>query len=96
MKEALKTILLLIVNTAIYFVLQIIASFAQFALFGSGNTSERYSRWVSLFFVLLQAFLLIWLFYKRHIIINIYTLLSNLILLLVLYCYFVLYIPNTI
>lgn len=95
MKEVLKNIILLVVNVAIYFILQIVASFVQFALFGSGNTSERYSSWVSLSFVVLQALILIWLFYTKRLINNV-SLLLNLLLLIALYCYFVLYIPSTI
>jgi len=53
MQKVLKIVALLIVNTVMYFVFQMIASFVQFALFGSGNTSERYSSEVSLFFIVL-------------------------------------------
>ena len=95
MKKVLKIVALLIVNAVMYFVFQIIASFVQFTLFGSGNTSERYSIWVSLFFVVLQALILIWLFYKKRFI-NGISLLLNLILLIAFYCYFVLYISSAI
>ena len=92
----LKKMLVLLANLITYFFLQFIGALLEFAIWGSGPTSAANSKSMSLFMVGLQICLNILLFMKRKFITNIYFLVINIIMLIGLYVYFVIYIPSTI
>ncbi|KIO79006.1 hypothetical protein TH53_00105 [Pedobacter lusitanus] len=69
MKKIILYILTFMLNVALYFFLQIIASFVQFGLLGSGVSSNNKTIWVSLSFALLQISLL-FLLYKKKILLK--------------------------
>ena len=52
-------------NVLFYFALQLLSAFVTFALFGSGQGSVRPGEGVELFFVLLQAAVLLVLYRKK-------------------------------
>lgn len=86
--------LLLVANTAIYFLLQIVAAFEWFIFFGEGQQSDVVTKLVSLSSVIIHALLLVYLFYKRRVVSSVFSLSFNLLLITALYCYFMLYLPS--
>ena len=88
MKKIFIYILVCVLNIGLYFLLQIIASFVQFGLFGSGNISASLTIWVSICFLLLQVLILFSL-YKRKVLTNDRTLLFvNVLIVIGLFLYF--------
>lgn len=95
MKKRLINILSIILNIGLYFSLQIMASFVQFGLFGSGSASADATVWVSLGFVFLQVIILFFL-YKKSVFIQDKTLLIlNVLIAVCLFLYFAVYLSNT-
>ena len=91
MKIILNSLLITIVNIISYFVYQILASFALFSFFGSGNTGAKMAIWVSLSFVLFQIITLIILFVKKYLIKNIELLIINILIAISLFLYLEIY-----
>lgn len=95
MKKTFIYILAFVLNIGLYFLLQVIASFVQFGLFGSGNISAGTTVWVSLSFFLLQV-LILFLLYKKKVLMKDMALLTlNVLIAVVLFLYFVVYLSNT-
>ncbi|WP_342332664.1 hypothetical protein [Pedobacter sp. FW305-3-2-15-E-R2A2] len=69
MKKLFVYLFLSGLNIVLYFALAIVDVFAEFLFFGSGKSSEKYSFWGSLFFALLQIIIL-WLLYKKQILLK--------------------------
>jgi hypothetical protein len=95
MKSIFKVILILVINVIAYFLLQIIAAVVEFLLLGEGEKSGEYSTLISSFFVFIQICVILFLYYKKLFLNNNTVLVVNLVLVLGLYLYFVLYLPTT-
>lgn len=95
MKKTFIYILAFVLNIGLYFFLQIIASFVQFGLFGSGNFSSSTTVWVSLCFLLFQV-LILFLLYKKKVLMKDMALFTlNVLIAVGLFLYFVVYLSNT-
>jgi hypothetical protein len=88
MKDTLAAILSVILNVVLFFVLQIVAQFSHFFLFGESASSDRYIIGVSVFYTVLQIGILYYLHYKRFLIKTGLLLIFNLIVVLALSFYF--------
>lgn len=95
MKKTFIYILVFVLNIGLYFFLQIIASFVQFGLFGSGNISASTTVWVSLCFLLLQVLILFLLYKKKVVMKDMALLILNVFIAVGLFLYFVVYLSNT-
>ncbi|EFK55772.1 Uncharacterised protein [Sphingobacterium spiritivorum] len=94
MKKIFFYILSVILNIGLYFLLQIIASFVQFGLFGSGNVTANKTVLVSLVFLILQVLLLLFLYKKKILLKDITLLILNVLITVCLFLYFVVYLAN--
>lgn len=88
MRKTFVYILSIMLNIGLYFFLQIIASFVEFGLFGSGNASADKTFWVSFSFLIVQVLILLFL-YKRKILAGTALLACNALLAICLFLYFV-------
>lgn len=95
MKKTLIYTLSIILNIGLYFFLQIAASFVQFGLFGSGNTSTGAAVWVSLCFVFLQVIILFFSYKKKVFMQDKTLLILNILITVCLFLYFGVYLSNT-
>jgi len=93
MKKAILYAIVFILNIGLYFLLQILGTFVQFFLFGSGESSVKYLTWVSLFFVFAHALILFLLYKKQVLIKKQLFLIVNIAVLCVLFIYFCIYLP---
>ncbi|MBK0380892.1 hypothetical protein [Mucilaginibacter segetis] len=87
MKDILYFISIIILNIALFIVLQIMSQFAHFFLFGEGALSDKFIAWVSLFFTIIQIGMLNILYLKRVIIKTQQLLIINIIIVGGLYIY---------
>ena len=83
-------IISVVLSIALYFFMQIIASFVQFGLFGSGEISASKSLWVSLCFVFFQVLLLLLIYWKKCLK-DLPLLILNVLLVVSLFLYFVVF-----
>jgi membrane protein YdbS with pleckstrin-like domain len=68
MKKALIFVLTALLNIVVFFVLQIMAQFVQFFIYGEGVASDKYLIWVLLFFVIIHMIILTALYRYKTII----------------------------
>nr|WP_199158596.1 hypothetical protein [Pedobacter sp. ASV2] len=95
MKKILAYALVIILNIAFYFFLSVVDAFAVFAVFGEGQQSDKYSIWVSVFFLLLQILILYWLYKKQFLIRDKTLLIVNTVITILLFLFFVVYLSGT-
>lgn len=95
MKKILAYALAIILNIAFYFFLSVVDAFAVFAVFGEGQGSDKYSIWVSVFFLLLQILILYWLYKKQFLIRDKTLLIVNMVITVLLFLFFVVYLSGT-
>jgi hypothetical protein len=95
MKKTFIYILVFLLNIGWYFFLQIIASFVQFGLFGSGNISAGTTIWVSLCFLVLQLLILFLLYKKQVLMKDMSVLIVNVLMAIGLFLYFAVYLTKT-
>lgn len=95
MKKIFIYIVAFVLNIGLYFFLQIVSSFVQFGLFGSGNTSAEATVWGSLSFLLLQVLTLVFLYKKKILIKDMPLLILNIVVALGLFLYFMVYLADT-
>ncbi|WP_131539348.1 hypothetical protein [Pedobacter nototheniae] len=95
MKKILAYALAIILNIAFYFFLSVVDAFAVFVVFGEGQQSDKYSIWVSVFFLLLQILILYWLYKKQFLIRDKTLLIVNTVITILLFLFFVVYLSGT-
>src|SRR5690606_3004955 len=96
MKKTFIYVLVFLLNIGLYFFLQIVASFVQFGLLGSGNISAGTTIWVSLCFLLLQLLILLLLYRKQVLMKDMALLIVNVLIAIGLFLYFVVYLAERI
>jgi len=87
-KNILISILSVILNTALFFVLEVVAQFTHFFLFGEGASGDKYFIGEALFYTALQMGILYYLFQKKFLIKTNWLLIFNLIIAIGLYYHF--------
>lgn len=83
----------IIINIIMYFILQVIASFVQVGIFGSGNFSAGKTVGVSFCFFFFQLLILFILYNKKLLLKEL--LILNILICVGLFLYFVIYLPFT-
>lgn len=90
MKKILIPLIATIANVLLFVVLLIAAQFTHFFVFGEGNTTDKYSTWVVIFFAILHLLVITVLFSKRILIGNWTVFMINAIAIVILYIYVIL------
>jgi hypothetical protein len=94
MKKTLKYVLVLFINLIIYFLLQLIGSILFVFIYGSGCDSDKYIKPFSFLFVGIHLLTLIFLYFRKKIIDDLFLLILNVILIVSLYLYCVIYLAS--
>ncbi len=94
MKKIFFYILSIVLNVGVYILLSIIDVLVDFLVFGTGATNNRSSLWLSLCFLLLQILILLFLYKKKILVKNLALLISNILITVCLFLYFVVYLAN--
>ena len=95
MKRIFKYMIIFLLNIGSYFLLQIIASFVDFMFFGSGNISTITANWVSACFAIFQILGLFFLYRRKVLLTESVLFVSNVVTVVCLFLYFVIYISGT-
>jgi hypothetical protein len=94
MKKTFKYVIVSFINVIIYFILQLIGSFLFVFIYGSGCDGDKYIKPFSFLFVGIHLLLLIFLYFRKKIIDDLFLLLLNIILIVSLYLYCEIYLES--